>query len=60
MAAGRVRDGNIVPTVRPECLELAKAGKRLQGWMEKFGLSPRDRSKVSAIIGTQDGEWDDI
>ena len=40
--------GGVTIRPYPELKLIAEADKRLQGWLSRFGLSPVDRSKVSA------------
>lgn len=41
----------------PEVAQVADADRRLQAWLTKFGLSPADRSRVSATGEQPVDEW---
>jgi P27 family predicted phage terminase small subunit len=46
---------------RPETSLIADADNRLRAWMTKFGMTPADRSRVSAVDGeTQADPWADL
>jgi P27 family predicted phage terminase small subunit len=42
------RTGAVMLRARPEVAMVSDADRRLQAWLTKFGLSPADRSRVSA------------
>lgn len=44
----------------PEVAQIADADRRLQSWLAKFGLTPADRSKVSAIGSEEKDEWAEL
>lgn len=46
---------------RPETALIADADNRLRAWMARFGLTPADRSKVSAIgEDGKDDPWENL
>lgn len=44
----------------PEVAMIADLDRRYQSWLGKFGLTPADRSKVSAIAKTEKDPWADL
>lgn len=41
----------------PQVAERNEADRRLRGWLQSFGLTPADRSKVSAIAEPEANPW---
>lgn len=45
---------------RPELAMIADADRRLMAWLTKFGLTPADRSRVSAANGSEANAFADL
>lgn len=54
------KDGNTMRRAYPEVAMVQDADRRLQSWLSKFGLTPADRSRVSASKATSDNPFDAI
>ena len=53
--------GGPMRRTRPEVADIADADRRLLGWIQKFGLSPADRSRVSASTKpAESSPWDEL
>ena len=44
----------------PQVTQRSDADKRLRGWLQSFGLTPSDRSKVTAIEKKEANPWDEF
>src|SRR5215217_4279536 len=53
--------GGPMRRARPELADIADADRRLLGWVQRFGLSPADRSRVSASQKPSEASpWDEL
>lgn len=53
------KDGGVMIRPRPEVAMIADADRRFAMWLTKFGLTPADRSRVSAgDAGEEASPWD--
>ena len=43
---------------RPEVAMISDADRRVATWLARFGLTPADRSRVSASQSAADPPWD--
>ena len=55
-----ITEGKAGPMIRtrPEMAVIADADRRVAMWLSKFGLTPADRSRVSAGNPAEDSPWD--
>lgn len=57
-----VTDGKAGPMIRtrPEMAVISDADRRVAMWLSKFGLTPADRSRVSASDPSEGSPWDEM
>ncbi|MDO9711981.1 phage terminase small subunit P27 family [Paracraurococcus lichenis] len=54
------KDGNAMRRAYPEVAMVQDADRRLQSWLSKFGLTPADRSRVSARAAQTDNPFAEL
>lgn len=55
-------DGSEIKVMKafPQVAERNEADKRMRAWLQSCGLTPADRSRVSAMDKKQDNPWGDL
>jgi P27 family predicted phage terminase small subunit len=55
-----VGKGGAMRRTRPEVADIADADRRICAWLTKFGLTPADRSRVSAALPNEANAFADL